>query len=192
MDYISTSSLANELDIKSTDLFDKFKTLGWIERKNDKWVLTDEGKKKGGQMRTSTKYGEYIVWPDNISVENAKPRKTQKLLNSTAIGDHFNISSQRVNLVLSELGWIEKELAGWTITKLGTVFNGRQLEHEISGNKYVLWPDDILANKHLLAVLNETIQEKRPLKRLSRSAFPVASQNVSSEAAGLFNPGRSP
>ena len=33
MEYISTSSLANELEIKSSELFDKLKTLGWVDKK---------------------------------------------------------------------------------------------------------------------------------------------------------------
>jgi len=49
MDYISTTTLANENDIKPSDLFDKFKTLGWIERRGDKWALTAIGKHKSGQ-----------------------------------------------------------------------------------------------------------------------------------------------
>lgn len=61
MEYISTSALANELDIKSADLFDKLKTLGWIERKNDKWTLTDLGKQKGGPMGTGLPAREAIL-----------------------------------------------------------------------------------------------------------------------------------
>ena len=72
MEYISTSSLANELEIKSSELFDKLKTLGWVDKKNDKWVLTDLGKQKGGQTRTNPKFGEYVVWPENISIDNEK------------------------------------------------------------------------------------------------------------------------
>jgi hypothetical protein len=83
---------------------------------------------------------------------------TKKFLNPTAIGEHFNVSNQRMNLILSELGWIEKDLAGWTITTLGHVFNGKQFEHETSGKKYVLWPIDILTNKHLLNALKEPNQ----------------------------------
>ena len=33
MEYISTSALANKLDIKSTDLFDKMKALGFDRKK---------------------------------------------------------------------------------------------------------------------------------------------------------------
>lgn len=156
MEYISTSALANELDIKSSDLFDKLKTLGWIERKNDKWTLTDLGKKKGGQTRNNPKFGEYIVWPENISIDNGQQKERPKLINATAIGKHFDISSQRLNLILSELGLIEKDLAaGWEITKLGKSIGGRQFEHETSGANYVLWPDSILQYKRLLEVFKE-------------------------------------
>jgi hypothetical protein len=156
MEYISTSALANELDIKSSDLFDKLKTLGWIERKNDKWVLNDLGKKKGGQTRNNPKFGEYIVWPENISIDNGQQKERPKLINATAIGKHFDISSQRLNLILLELGLIEKDLAtGWEITKLGKSIGGRQFEHETSGANYVLWPENILQYKRLLEVFKE-------------------------------------
>ncbi len=160
MEYISTSALANELDIKSSDLFDKLKTLGWIERKDDKWVLTDLGKQKGGQTRTSTKFGEFIVWPENISIEGGQEKNKGSLINATALGKHFNISSQRINLLLNELGWIEKTVAGWGLTKLGKSLGGRQFEHETSGGSYVLWSDTVLQNKDLLEQFDETPKEK--------------------------------
>ncbi|SHG95742.1 hypothetical protein SAMN05444372_11232 [Flavobacterium micromati] len=155
MEYISTSAVANELDIKSSDLFDKLKTLGWVDKKNDKWVLTDLGKEKGGQTRTNPKFGEYVVWPENISIDNGKLKEKAKLINATAIGKHFDISSQRLNLIFSELGWIEKDIAGWEITKLGKSLGGRQFEHDTSGGTYVLWPDNILENKNLTSIFNE-------------------------------------
>jgi hypothetical protein len=167
MDYISTTSLANELDKKPADLFDKLKTLGWIERKNDKWVLTDLGKQKGGQTRTNPKFGEFIVWPENISIDSGQQQQTgkPKLLNATAIGKNFNISSQRLNLIFSELGWVEKalvgqEVNGWAVTKLGKSIGGRQFEHETSGGSYVLWPEAILQNKSLREVFSYTQTEK--------------------------------
>ena len=160
MEHISTSALANELDIKSLDLFDKLKTLGWIERKNEKWTLTELGKQKGGQTRNSTKFGEYIVWPENISIDNGNQKDKPKLINATALGKHFNISSQRLNLLLNELGWIEKTVAGWGLTKLGKNLGGRQFEHETSGGSYVLWPDTVLQNKDLLEQFQDTPKEK--------------------------------
>lgn len=167
MEYISTSALANELDIKSSELFDKLKALGWIEIKNDKRTLTDLGKQKGGQIRTSAKFGEYIVWPENISIDNGQQMDKPKLINATALGKHFNISSQRLNLLLNELGWIEKTVAGWGVTKLGKNLGGRQFEHETSGGSYVLWPDTVLQNKDLLEQFLDTPKEKPVVKEIN-------------------------
>ena len=156
MELISTSALANQIDIKASELFEKLKTLGWIERKNDKWVLTDLGKQKGGQTKSNPKYGEFIVWPENLSIENGQYREKSKLINATAIGKQFNISSQRLNLILSELGWIEKDIAGWAVTKHGKALGGKQFEHETSGGTYVLWPESILNNKNLISVFTDS------------------------------------
>jgi hypothetical protein len=168
MNYISTTTLANELDKRPAELFEKLKNLGWIERKNDKWLLTDLGKQKGGQVRSNPKFGEFIVWPEKISIDNgnqAQQTSKPKLLNATAIGKNFNISSQRLNLIFSELGWVEKALVGqdvngWAITRLGYSIGGRQFEHETSGGSYVLWPDTILQNKSLKEVFSYTQIEK--------------------------------
>jgi len=175
MEYISTSALANELDIKSSELFDKLKSLGWIEIKNDKRTLTDLGKQKGGQTRTSTKFGEYIVWPENISIDNGQQKDKPKLINATALGKHFNISSQRFNLLLNELGWVEKTVAGWGLTKLGKTLGGRQFEHETSGGSYVLWPDTVLQNKDLLEQFQETPKEKPVTKEI----YPILNKSDS-------------
>lgn len=157
MEFLSTTSLANELDISANELFSKLKSLGWIDRKNDKWLLTELGKQKGGQTRNNSKYGEYIVWPENISLDsNNHSKDKSKLINATTIGKQFNVSSQRLNLILSELGWIEKDIAGWEVTKLGKTLGGRQLEHETSGGTYVLWPESILSNKNLTNVFSDT------------------------------------
>jgi len=167
MEYISTSALANELDIKSSDLFDKLKVLGWIERKNEKWVLTELGKQKGGQTRSNPKFGEFVVWPENLSLDNGQHKENAKFLNATTIGKHFDISSQRLNLVLNELGWIEKTIAGWGITRLGKTLGGKQFEHETSGGAYVLWPENILQNKDLLEQFQDTQKEKQSIKEES-------------------------
>lgn len=156
MEYISTSALANELELKSADLFEKLKTLGWIERKNDKWVLTELGKQKGGQTRSNPKFGEFVVWPENISIDNTQQKEKSKLLNATTIGKHFNISSQKINLLLNELGLIEKSVAGWRPTTLGKKLGGKQFEHESSGGTYILWPDSILNNKDILELFEES------------------------------------
>jgi len=160
MEYLSTTSLANELDVPTNELFKKLKSIGWIDRKADKWVLTELGIEKGGQTRTNPKYGEFIVWPENISLNNIQSKSKSQLLNATTIGKHYNISSQRLNLILSELGWIEKNISGWVVTKLGKTVGGRQFEDDISGKTYIKWPDSILQNKSLKDVFSDTDIEK--------------------------------
>jgi hypothetical protein len=95
MDYLTISTLANELDISVGELFSKFKDRGWIKRINDIWMLTHLEKQKGGQTSTNQKFGEFIVRPKNISLNldqqtnNNKP----KLLYATLLGKHFKIST---------------------------------------------------------------------------------------------------
>jgi len=177
MEYISTSSLANELELKSADLFDKLKALGWIDRKSEKWVLTDLGRQKGGQTRNSQKFGEYIVWPEHISIDTGKKSDASKLLNATAIGKTFGISSQRLNLVLSELGLIEKDIAGWLVTKLGQGLGGKQFEHDTSGGTYVLWPDSILINKNLTSVFKEVATIDQPISHQAKEPHKTTIDN---------------
>jgi hypothetical protein len=160
MEFLSTTALANELDIKPSELFDKLKSLGWIERKGDKWALTETGKQKGGQTRMNPNYGEYIVWPEDISWDKGHAKQQAKLLNATTLGKHFNISSQRLNLLLNELGWIEKTVAGWGTTKLGKSIGGRQFEHDTSGGTYVLWPESVIKHKDILEMFKEVPKEK--------------------------------
>ncbi|MBL8002302.1 MAG: hypothetical protein JNL05_10105 [Flavobacteriales bacterium] len=85
-----------------------------------------------------------------------------KQLNATALGKVFNLSSQRMNLVLAELGWMEKNVAGWSLTKLGRSLGARQLEHE-SGSTYVVWPASIAENKRLLDVVNPQTVAQQPM-----------------------------
>jgi len=175
MEYISTTVLSNELNVPTNELFNKLKTLGWIDRSNDKWILTEVGKQKGGQTRNNPKFGEYIVWPENITISEGNTYEKSKLLTSTVIGKHFNITNQRMNLILSELGYIERAFIGqdsngWTATKLGKSIGGKQLESE-NGSTYVVWPGSILNNKSLIEVFNFNQIEKAIPK-----AIPTPSQ----------------
>lgn len=174
MDYISTTALANENEIKPSDLFDKLKSIGWIERKGDKWALTELGRQNGGQTRTNPNYGEYIVWPENISWDNGQSKQNTKLLNATTLGKQFNISSQRFNLLLNELGWIEKTVAGWGVTKLGKNIGGRQFEHDASGGAYVLWPETITQHKDILDMFKEVSKAKGQTREIGQIIDNVA------------------
>ena len=89
----------------------------------------------------------------NIAPYKYNKNKFQELMNATAVGKHFNVSSQRMNLIFAEIGWTEKAIKGWNLTSLGRKTGGSQFEHG-SGGMYVLWPKEILENKALLQALS--------------------------------------
>lgn len=82
------------------------------------------------------------------------PLQPDATLNATTIGDHFNMTSRRINLVLAELGWISKEKKGWILTSQGAALGAVQKEHHQTGVPFVLWPETILSNKALLSTIN--------------------------------------
>lgn len=84
------------------------------------------------------------------------------LLSSTKIGKHFDLSNVRVNLILAELGWIEKYVKGWVPTERGNAL-GANVKEMRNGTPFVLWPESILTNGALLASVGEqTGQPVRP------------------------------
>lgn len=150
MKLLSTSQLAKKKGMDSKDLFVELNKKGWIYKKENKWELTKDGRIAGGETKYTPKYGEYIVWPLNLDLEQKIDSK--EMLNATKIGEYFNISNRRVNLYLSEIGWQNKELDGWSATSEGIKNGGHQMESQ-SGVPYVLWNESILSNKHLVRTI---------------------------------------
>ncbi len=70
------------------------------------------------------------------------------LLSSTKIGDHFGLSSVKTNLILAELGWIEKYVKGWVPTERGNAL-GANVREMRNGTPFVMWPTKILDNPAL-------------------------------------------
>lgn len=147
---ISTTKLAKIKEISTKEMFDRLKSKGWIYKKDKQWQLTKNGRIAGGELIYKPKYGEYIVWPENMDIN--KEVSSNQLLNATKMGEHFKISNRKINLYLSETGWIEKKLDGWKITKTGIENGGVQME-TTSGVPYVLWDDNILNNKFLVRAI---------------------------------------
>ncbi|UKM65464.1 phage antirepressor KilAC domain-containing protein [Flavobacteriaceae bacterium GSB9] len=150
MKLISTTQLAKIKSIETKDLFNQLANNGWIYKKDDKWQLTQDGRVAGGDTKYTPKYGEYVVWPSNLDLDQSISAK--ELLNPTKIGEHFKISNRRVNLYLSEIGWINKNLDGWNVTKAGEKNGGHQMESK-NGVPYALWDESILNNKHLVRTI---------------------------------------
>ncbi|HCM1426350.1 TPA: glycerol kinase [Vibrio parahaemolyticus] len=144
---ISTSALAKMRNIDAKLLFSDLKRAGYITRQEDKWILTEEGAKFGGEYVDHPKFGQFIVWPTNLHIElNPTSGKT---LSATQLGDKLRLNAKRINQLLSELGWISKSEDGWQVTEAGIRAGGQQRADKESQNTFVVWHDVVLRNKRL-------------------------------------------
>jgi len=162
MKLISTSALAKELATTTRELFSTLIANGWVVEDGGERKLTDAGRQLGGDYKTDTRFGTYIVWPSEIKgkIGNAandnSPKQANGILTATSLGKTFDVSNQKINLIFSELGWIKKGLKGWELTKQGQSVGGVQLENNRSGVPYVSWPESIVTNKTLLDSIKQT------------------------------------
>jgi hypothetical protein len=104
----------------------------------------------------------------------------QGLINATIVGKHFGISANKINSILSELGWIKKSIKGWVVTELGKRVGGQQSEYK-TGRLYAHWPKSILKNEIVVGMVHEAkgevptiIQDQAPItdKVEFREKFP--------------------
>lgn len=89
--------------------------------------------------------------PATPTPDVTEPRAT---LSATKLGAHFGLSSQRINLVLAELGWLEKYVKGWTPTDQGNRV-GAEVRTSSRGIPYALWPESVLDHKALKVAVQE-------------------------------------
>lgn len=87
-------------------------------------------------------------------------------LSSTKLGERFGLSPVKMNLVLAELGWIEKYIKGWTPTDAGNRVGAEVREARQTGVPYVVWPESVEQNKSLrrsvAEVKGESVEEDVP------------------------------
>lgn len=151
MKKISATALAKTNELQKIEVDNLLKDKGYLSKDEEGWQLTSAGEQAGGEVKESDKFGKYIIWPEDILGEEA----IGKVLTARAIAKHFDISSLKINPILSELGWINKGLKGWAITEQGKKQNGIQMEDRKSGVPYVAWTESILTNKSLLNSIHE-------------------------------------
>ncbi|MDO8825336.1 hypothetical protein [Methylophaga sp.] len=172
MKKISTSALAKIHGISAKELFSQFAKQGLINRDGESWVLTVNGEASGGEYQESDKYGKYIVWPETIplasqeELESADKNASKTLMTAKTLAAHFEISANKINFILSELGWLKKGIKGWIATEQGVKLGGIQTEDWKSGIPFVRWPESILQLKSL----NESIDQ---VKGKSSESEPV-------------------
>jgi hypothetical protein len=155
--HISTTALSKEIQVPAKEVFQRLADNGLVVRVENSWVLTDDGKQKGGIVKTHPQYGSYIAWREDFKNDPIlKPIENDKnLITATVVGSHFGITKFRINPILSELGLVEKAIKGWTITQLGRSLGGKQFEFDKTGIPYVCWDPSILTNKRIIESLKE-------------------------------------
>lgn len=81
-----------------------------------------------------------------------------EMLTASKLGKALKLPSSRVNLILAELGWIEKLAGGWKVTSQGEKQGGQARTFKQQGKSipYAVWPDKLIRNYVFLAAVNET------------------------------------
>ncbi|RSD32318.1 glycerol kinase [Vibrio pectenicida] len=144
-DKISTTALAKLRNTEVQQLFKTLKNAGYVNRHEDAWLLTEIGKKFGGEYLQHPKYGQYIVWPENLLIDCSS--SSGKPLSATQLGQRFSLNPKKVNQLLQELGWLHKADNGWQITNNGLKIGGYQKLDRQNDQQYALWHDSIVHNK---------------------------------------------
>ncbi len=161
---MSASGLAKSLDRQSKEVVKELLDGGMILRENDAWELTAKGESFGGEYRESPRFGRFIVWPRTLfdqrvdgSGSPPAPRTPSRgsALTSTKLGALFELSPNRMNKLLAEIGWIEKGVKGWHVTASGRRVDGFEKEHGSSGVPFVVWPELIVENAVLIENIND-------------------------------------
>lgn len=108
MKHISTSALANKLNVEPIDMFLCLEEMKWIRGEKKVWNLTELGVENGGKIQNTKKYGKYIVWPEESTIKTLLNRN---IITATNIKSHFSI------LLETELIWCCQSLGGLKSTK---------------------------------------------------------------------------
>ena len=66
---LTSSKLAKKHKLKTSDLIEKFKQLGYLSDSDGKISLTAQGKELGGEFKYSKKYGPYFIWFEDMVIE---------------------------------------------------------------------------------------------------------------------------
>jgi hypothetical protein len=96
----------------------------------------------------------YDHWKQTKRPKSSSSSSTAgRWLTASHIGEQVNLSSQRVNLLLAEIGWIERQGPNWVVSSQGQLLGALQRHYPETGRSYVVWPEHILEHKVLRAAI---------------------------------------
>lgn len=155
---ISTTKLGETLGWTTKETFSQLVDWGLIVKKDDLWQPTSAGEKIGAKMVTHPQYGPQLRWSPKTDLRTFQIQVTKNLLSATNIGEHFGVSGQKVNKILAELGYVEQDVEGWIVTRLGRSKGGQNLE-ATSGKLYAKWSQQLLEDPGILGWLKPSTEE---------------------------------
>ena len=95
------------------------------------------------------------------------------LLNSTSLGERFNLDAKQINRILFDLKWIEKDGEGWKPSSLGEKLKAKNNFFSKNNVSYVTWHPDICKSRILQNAINDFSSiEVSPLTNTHASQIP--------------------
>jgi hypothetical protein len=131
------------------------------------WKLEDRGYQVGAMYSDEINKEGYILWPEKIEqeivanlviskVENDKlnnDSSKRQYVTVSKIAEQFGLESTKANMILSEIGWIDKDpILGWRVTDFGKKLGAVEKEYLPTGVHYVVWPTEIVQNNILVSL----------------------------------------
>lgn len=67
---LSSSKIAKKFGLKTAEFLSKLADIGYLEPNGSDYTLTTKGLEIGGEAMHSKRFGDYFVWPENLSFVN--------------------------------------------------------------------------------------------------------------------------
>ena len=155
---ISTTKMGELMGWSSKETFVQLVEWGLIVKESDVWTPTPSGLRLGAKMMEHPIYGMQLKWSPKTDLRKFEVQMAKDLMTASKIGEHFNVSGQKINKILSELGWVEQDIEGWIVTQLGRNKGGVNLEAS-SGKMYAKWGVHVLEDPGMLGWLKPSATE---------------------------------
>lgn len=169
MNKISTSKLALKLKVEAKELFWILQDLNFIYYENNNWKLTQKWKENGWVIINGFKYSDYIAWDEDFNPYEKFEIKSINYLKSSELAEFFNTTPRKLNIIISELWFIEKNIKWWFLTQMWKILWWKEFEHS-SWKIFVKWPENIKENKLLLQEFNLDKNEKFELETVVQTS----------------------
>ena len=130
--------------------------------------IKNESKKNNKKTRKNKKpyFNNTSSYKKNLKPTNHKSQynsfnknhNQEKIVNTTKIAEHFNISARELNKIFEELEWIYKKDRWWLATELGEKQGAKEYYDVKRKTKYIKWDSSVKDNSELI----DKISNKKP------------------------------